>query len=394
MLLVVGQDALLGNIENSAHYIDESLMHHLGEIAGILFFLMGAMTIVEIIDTHGGFTLITNKITTLNKGRLLIILSLITFVMSAALDNLTTSIIMATLLRKLISDKKELWLFAGMAIIAANAGGAWSPIGDVTTIMLWIGGQVTAANIVVEIILPSLVCLLVPLLFVASRLKGNLQPVQVNSSNNKFEIPLRESKIALYVGVAALMFVPVFKTLTHLPPFMGVLLGLSVLWIVTEIMHKRKESETKKAFSIVKILQKLDTASILFFLGILLAVAALQTAGHMTDLATLLEDKIGNIWIINLMIGLLSAIVDNVPLVAGAIGMYDLSVYPTDHIFWELLAYCAGTGGSVLIIGSAAGVAIMGILKIDFVWYLKNISLLALIGYLSGALTFWLLNML
>jgi Na+/H+ antiporter NhaD/arsenite permease-like protein len=394
VLLVVGQVELLpGWGAEAPEMIENSLMHHLGEIGGILFFLMGAMTIVEIIDAHGGFSIITDKITTLKKSRLLIILSLIAFVMSAALDNLTTSIIMATLLRKLIHDKKDLWTFAGVTIIAANAGGAWSPIGDVTTIMLWIGGQVTAANIVLKLFIPSLVCLLVPLIFAASRMKGNLQAANIEEDDEEIDLPQRERKITFYMGIAALVSVPVFKTLTHLPPFMGILLGLSVLWIVTEILHKKKNPEIKKALSIGNTLQKIDTTSILFFLGILLAVGALQTAGQMGDLANLLEDKIGNIWFINILIGVFSAIVDNVPLVAGAMGMYDLNVYATDHTFWELLAYCAGTGGSILIIGSAAGVAIMGILKIDFIWYLKNITLLALMGYLSGVGVFYLLNM-
>ena len=390
-ILVFGVDSLLPSEATDHHFIDERLMHHLGEIAGILFFLIGAMTLVEIVDAHGGFEVITAKIKTTKKAKLLWVLSLLTFFMSAALDNLTTSIIMAALLRKLISDKKDLWLFAGMIIIAANAGGAWSPIGDVTTIMLWIGGQVTANNIVLKLFLPSLVCLIVPLSLISYKLKGELPKVK---SNQKIDTSIseKEKKIVMYFGIGAVLVAPVFKTITHLPPFMGILLGLSVVWIITEIMHKGKEDHIKKEFSIVGVLRKIDTPSILFFLGILLAVSVLQVTGQLADLATLLDDKIGNIWVINSIIGVFSSVVDNVPLVAGAIGMYDLNTYPQDHTFWELLAFCAGTGGSILIIGSAAGVAIMGTLKINFIWYVKNISLYALLGYGAGILTFSIMN--
>ncbi|MBL4592485.1 MAG: sodium:proton antiporter NhaD [Flavobacteriales bacterium] len=389
-LLIIGSQTILSAIEDPTLLVEESLMHHLGEISGILFFLLGAMTLVELVDVHGGFDIITSKITTLNKTKLLWILCFVTFFMSAALDNLTTSIIMAALLRKLIHRTKDLWLFAGMVILAANAGGAWSPIGDVTTIMLWIGGQVTAANIVLKLFLPSLMCLLVPLVLISFKMKGKLKSIEKEKKNEN--IPEWEKKTVMYFGIGSLLFVPVFKTTTHLPPFMGILLGLSVLWIVTEIIHRRKPSGLKATYSIVGVLKKIDTPSILFFLGILLAVSALQVAGHLSDLALILDDKIGNIWIINSLIGVFSSIVDNVPLVAGAIGMYDLNVYPENHLFWELLAYCAGTGGSILIIGSAAGVAIMGILKIDFIWYLKNITFYAFIGYISGILTFLLIN--
>ena len=396
VLLVVGREQILSlSGEQASEALEGSLMHHLGEISGILFFLLGAMTIVELVDAHGGFTLITNKITTLKKIRLLVTLAFITFFMSAALDNLTTSIIMGTLLKKLIGNKKDLWLFAGIIVIAANAGGVWSPIGDVTTIMLWIGGQITAANIVLKLFLPSLVCISIPLLIASFRLKGNVEPPEKNEDDvSEADVPLFEKRLVLYLGLGALLFVPVFKTLTHLPPFMGILLGLSVLWVITEVLHSRRKDDDVKSLSISKLLQRIDTPSILFFLGILLAVAALQTAGHLLQLAGYLDDHVGNIWFINVLIGLLSSIVDNVPLVAGAIGMYDLASYPQDNVFWELLAYCAGTGGSVLIIGSAAGVAIMGILKIDFLWYFKNISIMALAGYFGGVLMFWLMNLL
>ena len=390
-LLIFGAEVIIGgDTHESKLFVEESLMHNLGEISGILFFLLGAMALVELVDIHSGFDIITNKITTLNKSKLLWILSFVTFFMSAALDNLTTSIIMAALLRKLIHDKKDLWLFAGMVIIAANSGGAWSPIGDVTTIMLWIGRQVTAVNIILKLILPSLMALLVPLILISFKVKGNL--VESKKEVVKDDIPLSQKKIVMYFGIGALLFVPVFKTVTHLPPFMGILFGLGILWVVTEILHKKKNEHIKKMFSIGRVLEKIDTSSILFFLGILLAVSALQVAGHLNQLAMVLDAEIGNIWVINALIGVFSSIVDNVPLVAGAIGMYDLSVYPQDHTFWELLAFCAGTGGSILIIGSAAGVAIMGILKIDFIWYLKNITLYALIGYASGIVTFLILN--
>jgi len=322
-------------------------------------------------------------------------LSFITFFLSAALDNLTTAIVMATLLRKMIKNKNDLWIFAGMVIIAANAGGAWSPIGDVTTIMLWIGGQITSINIIKEIFVPSLVSMLIPLTILGLGLKGNL------SSDNASELAHEkihnkvsnfEKTLVFVAGISALLFVPIFKTITHLPPFMGILFGLSIIWIITEILHRKKNVEHKKALSIVGILERIDTPSILFFLGILMAVAALQIAGHLLMLSQFLDTTFDNIYIINTLIGILSSVIDNVPMVAGAIGMYPLEVYPVDHNFWELLAYCAGTGGSMLIIGSAAGVAIMGIFKIDFIWYLKKISFVALLGYLAGIGMYILLN--
>jgi len=387
-ILILGVNELLPLQENPLEFAEEGLMHHLGEISGILFFLMGAMTLVEIVDVHGGFDIITSKITSKNKLKLLWILSFVTFFMSAALDNLTTSIIMAALLRKLIKEKEDLWLFAGMVILAANAGGAWSPIGDVTTIMLWVGGNVTAGNIILKLFIPSLVCILVPLLLLSRKVKGKVG--EFERENASRDIPQWEKKTVMYMGVGSLLFVPIFKSLTHLPPFMGILFGVSVLWIVTEIIHRRKDEHTKRQYSISGVLVKIDTPSILFFLGILVAVAALQIGGQLTELAQILDDKVGNIWVINSLIGVFSSVVDNVPLVAGSIGMYGLDIYPQDHIFWELLAYCAGTGGSILIIGSAAGVAIMGILKIDFFWYVKKISPYAFVGYVAGILVFLL----
>ena len=387
VLLMFGKEDILSLPTQSATLLVEgSLMHHLGETSGILFFLLGAMTIVELVDSYGGFDLVTKRITTLNKSRLLWILTIITFFMSAVLDNMTTAIVMAALIRKIIHDKKDLWIFGGMIVLAANAGGAWSPIGDVTTIMLWIGGQVTAGVIIMKLFIPSVVSILVPLLLISRKMKGNLASVVAPVNEN--EVSLRDKKIVLWAGVLALVFVPVFKTVTHLPPFLGILFGLSIVWIITEVLKHKRTTETHKSLTIGGVLQKIDTPSILFFLGILLAVGVLQTAGHLGQVAAALDTNVGNIWVINTLIGFVSSIVDNVPLVAGAIGMYGLDVYPQDHTFWVLLAYCAGTGGSCLIIGSAAGVAIMGILKIDFLWYLKNITAYAVVGYLAGIATF------
>tara|TARA_B110000977_G_scaffold28018_1_gene35736 strand:+ start:7465 stop:8736 length:1272 start_codon:yes stop_codon:yes gene_type:complete len=380
-----------------AHHISEELKHHLVDIAEILFFLLGAMTIVELIDVHEGFTVITDKIATRHRVKLMWILCIITFFFSAVLDNLTTSIVMAALISKLIKDKNDLWMFAGMIIISANAGGAWSPIGDVTTIMLWIGGQVTAASIIKAIIIPSIVCLIVPLTYISFKMKGELAPLSIEENKgNTFKVPSSERNLVFILGVAGLLFVPVFKTVTHLPPYLGILFSLGVLWLVTELLHAKKSSEIKSKLSVIAVIKKVDVATIFFFMGILLAVASLQSMGHLKDLALILNDTFnGNIYAINIIIGLLSSIVDNVPLVAGAMGMYEVSevgLFAVDGKFWQFLAYCAGTGGSVLIIGSAAGVAVMGILKVDFIWYVKKISILALMGYLAGAATYILMQ--
>jgi len=380
------------------HSLTHEIQHHIVDISEILFFLLGAMTIVELIDAHQGFSIITDKITTNNKVKLLWILSIITFFFSAALDNLTTSIVMAALLTKLIKDRDNLWMFAGMVILAANAGGAWSPIGDITTIMLWIGGQVSAVNIITSVIVPSIVCALVPLLYLTFRLQGEVQRPEVVILEEHQSNPTTpfERNLIFYLGVCGLLFVPIFKTITHLPPYVGMIFSLGVLWLVTEVIHKSKNNEQKSQLSVIGVLKKIDTATIFFFLGILLAVASLQSAGQLDIVSRWLDETFNGqtaegIYLINIIIGLLSAIVDNVPLVAGAMGMYPITetgLYAADGMFWELLAYCAGTGGSVLIIGSAAGVAVMGILKIDFIWYVRNISLLALMGYLSGAATY------
>ena len=376
------------------HDLTHEIQHHLVDIAEILFFLLGAMTIVELIDAHEGFSIITDKITTNKKIYLMWILSLITFFFSAALDNLTTSIVMAALLTKLIKDKEDLWMFAGMVIVSANAGGAWSPIGDVTTIMLWIGGQVTAANIITSIFIPSVICALVPLIYLTFKLKGSVtRPEELELQEHAIDPTTSfEINLIFYMGVGGLLFVPFFKTITHLPPYVGMLLSLGILWLTTEIIHKSKNHEQKSQLSVIGVLKKVDVPTIYFFLGILLAVASLQSAGQLDIVADYLNKTFnGDVYIINMIIGLLSSIVDNVPLVAGAMGMSEISPmgdFAVDGKFWEFLAYCAGTGGSVLIIGSAAGVAVMGILKIDFIWYLKNISLLALMGYLAGAATY------
>ncbi len=376
----------------STHTVSEQLLHHLGEIASILFFLLGAMTIVELIDSHDGFNIITQKIKTTSKATLLLIIITLTFFLSALLDNLTTAILMTSLCSQILNEKEDRLWFAGMIVIAANAGGAWSPLGDVTTTMLWIGGQITAINIMKQLILPSLVACITPALIVAYRFKGKkvaAMPQSVCTSKEK-----KDGKIILFAGIGFLIFVPAFKTITHLPPFMGMLLALGLMWVITTIVHKGKEAGVAERFTVATALQKIDTPSILFFLGILLAVSALQSFGLLKNLATFLSNTFKNDYLIGIALGILSAIVDNVPLVAASQGMYDLSTYPTDHPFWEFLALTTGTGGSVVIIGTAAGVAVMGIEHIDFMWYLKNIGWLALIGFAAGILVFLLQNLL
>jgi Na+/H+ antiporter NhaD/arsenite permease-like protein len=370
--------------ETAVHFLGE----HLGEVAGILFFLLGAMTIVELIDAHDGFEIITQKIRTTDKKKLVWLVSVIAFFLSAALDNLTTTIVMITLLRKLITNTKERLLFVGLVVISANAGGAWSPIGDVTTTMLWIGGQITASNIIIQTILPSLVCMIIPTFLISLQMKGNVGAKVIIQQNENFTKSSRERNTVFWLGIASLIFVPIFKTVTHLPPYMGILFGLGVMWMFTETIHSGKDEEEKGLLSVNHALKKIDTPSILFFLGILLSIAALQATGVLSNLASWMTTAIGNENVIVMSIGVLSALVDNVPLVAAAQGMYTLEQYPTDHPFWEFLAYCAGTGGSALIIGSAAGVAAMGLEKIEFFWYVKKISWLALIGYFAGALVF------
>ena len=373
-----------------SHGAEESLTEILGEVAGILFFLLGAMTIVELVDAHDGFEVITSQIQTTNKKKLVWLVAFITFFLSAVLDNLTTTIVLISLLRKLIANKQERLLFAGLVIIAANAGGAWSPIGDVTTTMLWIGGQITTAKVILQTFIPSLVCLVLPALVISRRVKGKME--RPSFTQRQTVVPRKERNLVFWLGISALLFVPIFKTITHLPPYMGVLFGLGALWIITEMIHSGRDEAEKGLLSVNHALRKIDTPSILFFLGILLSVGALQSVGVLSSLAGWMNETIGNISVITVLIGLLSAVVDNVPLVAAAQGMYTLEEFPTDHYFWEFLAYCAGTGGSALIIGSAAGVAAMGLEKIDFFWYVKNITWLALLGYFAGAAVFILQN--
>lgn len=368
--------------------VSEELIVHLGELSGILFFLLGAMTIIELIDAHDGFDIITRRIHEEDIRKLLWIVAFITFFLSSVLDNLTTTIVIISLLRKLIDDSKQRLFFAGLVIIAANAGGAWTPIGDVTTTMLWIGGQITTVNIMMKLFVPSLMCIIVPLIFLSFILKGKIdRPVAFADSKNQSVSP-RQQSIVFFSGIMTLVFVPVFKTLTHLPPFMGMLIGLGILWIITGIINSDKDEEDKSNLSVVHALRKVDTPTILFFLGILLSIASLQSIGALSELAQWMTATLHSDNIIVISIGLLSSIIDNVPLVAAAQGMYDLTRYPTDHYFWEFLAYCAGTGGSVLIIGSAAGVAAMGMEKISFFWYLKKISLIALLGYFAGVFAY------
>ena len=373
--------------------VSDSLTQHLGNLSGILFFLMGAMTIVELIDAHDGFEVIISRITTTDKRKLLWIISIITFFLSAVLDNLTTAIVMVSLFRKLIGDRNDRIFFAGMIVIAANAGGAWSPIGDVTTTMLWIGGQITSWNIILKLFIPSLICLLAPLIAISFIMKGKAERTADAVSSVK-TIPSTpfERNLVFFSGAGALIFVPVFKTITHLPPYMGVLFGLGVLWIITELIHHEKEEKDKDALSVVQALRKIDVPSILFFLGILVAISALESTHILEHLAQVTDEKIGNQSVIVICIGLLSAIVDNVPIVAATMGMYDLQTFPADSYVWEFIAYCAGTGGSILIIGSAAGVAVMGMEKINFFWYLKKIGWLAALGYFAGAMMYVLMN--
>ena len=374
----------------------QQVIEHLGDTASTLFFLMGAMTIVELVDVHGGFSIITDHITTRKKRKLLWIIAIITFCLSAILDNLTTTIVMVMLLRKLVSDNKERWLFACMVVIAANSGGAFSPIGDVTTIMLWVRGNVTTSTIIPSLIIPSLLSVIIPVLITSFMLKGEVAPMAKSEETEEDKaanyISEAERRAIFFMGVGALIFVPIFKSITHLPPFIGILFGLGVLWTYTEIMYHSKSSVPSSVQGrIVNVLSRIDLSTILFFLGILMAVAALQCAGILHSLSVFLEESIGNIYIINIVIGVLSSIVDNVPLVAGAMGMYEGAPgidFVTDGQFWLFLAYCAGVGGSMLIIGSAAGVVVMGLEKIDFFWYLRKITLLAFVGYIVGALYF------
>lgn len=377
--LSTGDHTLVG------HQLNESL----ASTAQIVFFLMGAMTIVEVVDAHNGFEVITSRIKTTKLSTLMWLIGFVTFFLSSVLDNLTTTIVMISLMKKLLEKQDDRLFFAGMIVIAANAGGAWSPIGDVTTTMLWIGGQITTLAIMKGVFLASIVNLIVPLLVVSWMLKGR----EVVSPPHSADIGLLqttsfERNLMFYMGLGILVCVPIFKTVTHLPPFMGILFGLGILWLVGELIHRHKEDEDKQHLTLVHALMKIDMSSIVFFIGILLSVATLEHTHILTSLAGWLDKVVGRQDVIVILIGMVSAIVDNVPLVAASMGMYSLAQYPTDCFLWEFMAYCAGTGGSILIIGSAAGVAAMGLEKIHFFWYVKKIAPLALIGYFGGIVVY------
>ncbi len=371
----------------NADVVGQELGESLMSTAQIVFFLMGAMAIVEVVDAHNGFEVITAKIKTTQLSRLMWLVGFVTFFLSSILDNLTTTIVMVSLMKKLLDKREDRLFFAGMIVIAANAGGAWSPIGDVTTTMLWIGGQVTTAAIMKGLFIPSMINLLVPLSVTAWMLRGRLVQAPVRSDNaGKIETSVFERQLMFFLGLGILVAVPAFKTITHLPPFLGILFGLGILWLVGDLIHREKEDEHKEHLTLASALTRIDMSSVLFFVGILLAVATLEHTHILTDVAKWLDTTVGRLDVIVILIGLVSAVVDNVPLVAASMGMYSLAQYPPDSFLWEFIAYCAGTGGSILIIGSAAGVAAMGLEKIDFIWYMKKISALALLGYLSGAI--------
>ena len=369
------------------------LAHSFGGLSQILFFLMCSMAIVELIDAHDGFEVITRRIKTTSKRKILWIISLLSFFLSAVLNNLTTAIVMISLLRKLVGNRNDRLMIAGLIVIAANAGGVWSPIGDVTTTMLWIGNQVTPFNVIIKLIVPSLVCLLAPLLILQYSFRGEVQkPDQAFEQPGETRSTKKERMIVFFTGVILLLMVPVFTAVTGLPPVMGILIGLGLMWMITETIHSGKDEEDRKKFTVAYALRKIDTATILFFLGILLAVSALEATQQLQDVAGWMDKNLKDQNIIAGSIGLLSSVVDNVPLVAATQGMYSLDSFPTDHYFWEFIAYCTGTGGSILIIGSAAGVAAMGLEKINFIWYLKKIGWLALAGYIAGAVVYILQN--
>nr|WP_320012411.1 sodium:proton antiporter NhaD [uncultured Desulfobulbus sp.] len=369
-----------------------NLNQSLADIAQIVFFLTGAMTIVEVIDAHNGFNVITSKITTSKLSSLLWLVGFVTFFLSSILDNLTTTIVMISLMRKLLMHQEDRLFFAGIIVIAANAGGAWTPIGDVTTTMLWIGGQVTTSHIIANVLLPSLVCLLVPLTLTSYSLRSRVvtpPPLLLHADGQ--QASAFEQKFMFCMGVGILLAIPVFKSITHLPPCMGVLYGLGILWLAGELLHRKKEeSAFKEHLSLVGALARIDMSAIVFFIGILLSVATLEHTHILDSLASWLATNLGREVLIVPLIGIASSIIDNVPLVAASMGMYPMSLHPPDSFLWEFMAYCAGTGGSMLIIGSAAGVAAMGLEKIHFFWYARKIGILAAIGYFSGIAVFML----
>ena len=376
------------------HHIAEVIEHHLGDAAGTLFFLMGAMTIVEIVDSNGGFNFVRDAIKTRSKRKLMWRVAFMTFFLSAILDNLTTSIVMIMVLRKLVQSRGDRMLYAALVIISANSGGAFSPIGDVTTIMLWIKGVITTQGVLTEIFIPSLVSMIIPAAIISLQLNGKFDKEQNLRKAEVSQFTKVQRDIIFWLGVGGLVFVPVFKTLTHLPPFMGILLVLGILWTVTEIFHYNTSEDDTMAKRVSDIMTKIDLSTIMFFLGILMAVGLLQEIGVLTMLGEGLNEAFaGNYYLINGIIGVLSSIVDNVPLVAGCMGMYPVAAegaMAVDGIFWQLLAYCAGVGGSMLIIGSAAGVVVMGLEKITFGWYMKKITWIVFVGYIAGILVYWL----
>ncbi|MEY4737148.1 MAG: hypothetical protein RL302_1467 [Pseudomonadota bacterium] len=363
--------------------LNESLMG----TAQIVFFLMGAMTIVEVVDAHNGFEVITSRIHTTKLSNLMWMVGLVTFFLSSILDNLTTTIVMVSLMKKLLDKRDDRMFFAGIIVIAANAGGAWTPIGDVTTTMLWIGGQITTVEIMKGLFIPSMINLLVPLA-VTSWMLGSQVVVapQRSAQDDSLETTAFERNLMFCLGLGILVLVPVFKTVTHLPPFLGILFGLGLVWLVGDLVHRKEEDLRKQRLTLARALTRIDMSSVVFFIGILLSVAVLEHTHLLSSIAQWLDRVVGRQDIIVMIIGLVSAVVDNVPLVAASMGMYSLQQYPADSFLWEFMAYCAGTGGSILIIGSAAGVAAMGLEKIDFLWYMRKISALALTGYLAGAL--------
>lgn len=365
--------------------IDHQLSESLATTAQIVFFLIGAMTIVEVIDAHNGFEVITTRIKTTKLSSLVWLVGLVTFFLSAILDNLTTTIVMISLMKKLLDKQEDRLLFAAMIVISANSGGAWSPIGDVTTTMLWIGGQITALAIIKGLFLPSFINLIVPLLVVSYMLRGKkvISPIKQHSVSS-LQTSDFERNIMFFMGLGVLVLVPAFKTITHLPPFMGIMFGLGLLWLVGDLVHRNKDEEEKQHLTLAHALMRIDMSSIVFFIGILLAVATLEHSNILDAIARWLDQSVGRQDMIVTIMGLVSAVVDNVPLVAASMGMYDIAQYPADSFLWEFIAYCAGTGGSILIIGSAAGVAAMGLEKIQFLWYVKKISWLALLGYFAG----------
>lgn len=401
---------------HDSHEVKAHLSEHLSEISEILFFLLGAMTIVELIDLHQGFNIITDNIKTRDTIKLVWIVGIVSFFLSAVLDSLASAILMVTLLRKLIPDTNQRKLFAGLVVIAVNSS-AWSPIGPVTTTMLWIGGQISAGYTIVNLFLPSLVGLFAALAFFSFSLR-KMVILDGNASQQAHEITPNSSKIMLIVGVASLLFVPVFKQLTHLPPYMAMMFSLGVMWLLSEMIDPLKDvkiasideeevqegedanaqamrvdvEELRKRFTVSNALSRIDTSSILFFLGILLAVGSLQATGVLHTLSTWMDEKIGNLSVIAIIVGVASSIVDNVPLVAATQGMYDLNAYMTDHHLWQLLTYCAATGGSLLVIGSAAGVAVMGMEHLNFMWYVRKISLPAVITYAVGIAMYFLVQ--